>query len=82
MGRPVRQTGLHRHGRLRPAHPDLRIHRPRVLDFTVSQNPAEQGYQAVKTLHDFLTEETKITGVDTGAQIITRDNLADATVED
>ncbi|WP_461712898.1 sugar ABC transporter substrate-binding protein [Streptomyces sp. DSM 41029] len=53
-----------------------------VLDFTVSQNPAEQGYQAVKTLHDFLTEETKITGVDTGAQIITRDNLADATVED
>ncbi|CAM5271839.1 Vitamin B12 import ATP-binding protein BtuD [Streptomyces diastaticus subsp. diastaticus] len=51
-----------------------------VLDFTVSQNPAEQGYQAVKTLHDFLTEETEVTGVDTGAQIITRDNLADATV--
>lgn len=53
-----------------------------VLDFTISQNPDEQGYQAVKVLHDFLSEDTEITGKDTGAQIITRDNLADATVED
>ncbi|WP_326695929.1 substrate-binding domain-containing protein [Streptomyces sp. NBC_01754] len=53
-----------------------------VLDFTISQNPSEQGYQAVKVLHDFLTEGTEITGVDTGAQFITGDNLADATVED
>ncbi|MFI9629437.1 sugar ABC transporter substrate-binding protein [Streptomyces sp. NPDC052042] len=53
-----------------------------VLDFTISQNPSEQGYQAVKVLHDFLTKGTKITGVDTGAQFITRDNLDGATVED
>ncbi|MDT0473744.1 substrate-binding domain-containing protein [Streptomyces sp. DSM 41014] len=53
-----------------------------VLDFTISQNPTEQGYQAVKVLNDFLTKGTKITGVDTGAQFITRANLSDATVED
>ncbi|MER7971602.1 substrate-binding domain-containing protein [Streptomyces sp. NPDC005840] len=53
-----------------------------VLDFTISQNPSEQGYQAVKVLNDFLTKGTKITGVDTGAQFITRADLADATVED
>ncbi|MFJ3671459.1 sugar ABC transporter substrate-binding protein [Streptomyces sp. NPDC090106] len=53
-----------------------------VLDFTISQNPSEQGYQAVKVLNDFLTKGTKISGVDTGAQFITRANLSDATVED
>jgi simple sugar transport system substrate-binding protein/ribose transport system substrate-binding protein len=53
-----------------------------VLDFTISQNPTEQGYQAVKVLHDFLTEGTEIEGMDTGAQFITRDNLDEATVED
>ncbi|GAA4962710.1 hypothetical protein GCM10023238_32470 [Streptomyces heliomycini] len=46
----------------------------------LSQNPAEQVYQAVKVLHDFPDRGTEITGVDTGAQFITRDNLADATV--
>ncbi|MCI0384507.1 substrate-binding domain-containing protein [Streptomyces sp. CNQ085] len=53
-----------------------------VLDFTISQNPSEQGYQAVKVLHDFLTGGTEIEGVDTGAQFITQDNLDEATVED
>lgn len=53
-----------------------------VLNFTISQNPSEQGYQAVKVLHDFLAKGTEIAGVDTGAQFITSDNLADATVED
>ncbi|MFF0504118.1 sugar ABC transporter substrate-binding protein [Streptomyces fimicarius] len=53
-----------------------------VLDFSISQNPAEQGYQAVKVLHDFLTEGTEIKGVDTGAQFVTRENLADVAVED
>lgn len=52
-----------------------------VVTFTISQNPAEQGYQAVKVLVDFLTDGTEITGVDTGAQFITKENLADATVE-
>lgn len=52
-----------------------------VVSFTISQNPEEQGYQAVKVLYDFLTEGTEITGVDTGAQFITLDNLDEATVE-
>ncbi|MFD5553629.1 sugar ABC transporter substrate-binding protein [Streptomyces sp. NPDC127068] len=52
-----------------------------VVDFTISQNPTEQGYQAVKVLDDFLTEGTEVKGVNTGAQFITRDNLASATVE-
>ncbi len=52
-----------------------------VMTFTISQNPSEQGYQAVKVLVDFLKKGTKISGVDTGAQIITKDNLSEATVE-
>ncbi|MBH0023151.1 substrate-binding domain-containing protein [Salinibacterium sp. SWN248] len=52
-----------------------------VITFTISQNPSEQGYQAVKILYDFLTEGTAITGVDTGAEFITQDNLSEATVE-
>ncbi len=53
-----------------------------VLDFSISQNPSEQGYQAVKVLHDYLSGGTEIKGVDTGAQFVTRDNLADTAVED
>lgn len=53
-----------------------------VVNFTISQNPSEQGYQAVKVLHDFLVQGTEIEGMDTGSQFITRDNLDEATVED
>ncbi|PFG29931.1 sugar ABC transporter substrate-binding protein [Paramicrobacterium agarici] len=53
-----------------------------VVTFTISQNPTEQGYQAVKVLTDFLQEGMPIEGVDTGAQIITKENLDEATVED
>lgn len=52
-----------------------------VVTFTISQNPAEQGYQAVKVLVDFLADGVEIAGVDTGAQFITKENLAEATVE-
>ena len=52
-----------------------------AVNFTISQNPGEQGYQAVKVLFEFLTNGTPISGVDTGAQFITTDNLAEATVE-
>ncbi|WP_025157886.1 substrate-binding domain-containing protein [Leifsonia aquatica] len=52
-----------------------------VVTFTISQNPSEQGYQAVKVLADFLKKGTEISGVDTGAQIIDAKNLSDATVE-
>lgn len=53
-----------------------------VQSFTISQNPSEQGYQAVKVLADFLQKGTPIESVDTGAQFITQANLAEATVED
>ncbi|NJP65665.1 sugar ABC transporter substrate-binding protein [Streptomyces spiramenti] len=53
-----------------------------VVDFTISQNPAEQGYQAVKVLHDFAVDGTEISGVDTGSEFVTKDNLDDTPVED
>lgn len=53
-----------------------------VLSFTISQNPTEQGYQAVKVLVDFLKNGTPIKGVDTGAQFITKDNVSSVAVED
>lgn len=52
-----------------------------VVTFTISQNPAEQGYQAVQVLVDFLQGGSESTSVDTGAQFITLDNLSEATVE-
>lgn len=53
-----------------------------VVDFTISQNPAEQGYQAVKVLHDFAVDGTEISGVDTGSEFVTKENLDDTPVED
>jgi simple sugar transport system substrate-binding protein/ribose transport system substrate-binding protein len=52
-----------------------------VVDMTISQNPAEQGYQAVKILVDFLQDGTELVDVDTGAQIVTSDNVDDVPVE-
>lgn len=52
-----------------------------AVKFTISQNPGEQGYQAVKVLLDFLNDGDEIAGVDTGAQFITTENLSEATVE-
>ena len=53
-----------------------------VVTFTISQNPTDQGYEAVKVLVNFLKEDAPIKGVDTGAQVITKENLDEATVED
>ncbi|MEV7807551.1 substrate-binding domain-containing protein [Microbispora sp. NPDC088329] len=52
-----------------------------VVDLTISQGPAEQGYQAVKLLADFLKNGTEIKDVDTGALVVTPDNVASAPVE-
>ena len=52
-----------------------------VVNFTISQNPEEQGYQAVKVLYDFLVDGVEVSGADTGAEFITKDNLSEATVE-
>lgn len=52
-----------------------------VVSATISQNPEEQGYQAVKVLVDFLRDGTPVSGVDTGAEFIDASNLSEATVE-
>lgn len=51
------------------------------VNFTISQNPGEQGFQAVNVLYQFLMKGTKPVTVDTGAQFITQANLNTATVE-
>lgn len=52
-----------------------------VVDLTISQAPAEQGYQAVKLLADFLTDGVEIDDVDTGVLVVTPDTVADVPVE-
>ena len=52
-----------------------------TVDLTISQAPAEQGYQAVKLLAEFVKNGTAITDVDTGVLVVTRDNIDDVPVE-
>ncbi|MCX4472551.1 substrate-binding domain-containing protein [Micromonospora sp. NBC_01655] len=52
-----------------------------VVDLTISQAPAEQGYQAVKLLADYLKNGTEISSVDTGVLVVTRANVGDVPVE-
>lgn len=53
-----------------------------IAQFTIGQAPAEQGYQAVKVLHDFLVNGTEIATIDTGAEVFTKDNIATAPKEE
>lgn len=52
-----------------------------VAAFTISQAPEEQGFQAVKVLRDFIIDGKAIEDVDTGADIFTIDNIAEAPAE-
>ncbi|WP_229402381.1 substrate-binding domain-containing protein [Micromonospora okii] len=52
-----------------------------VVDLSISQAPAEQGFQSVKLLADFLKNGTEISSVDTGVLVVTRGNVADVPVE-
>ncbi|MFX0595243.1 substrate-binding domain-containing protein [Melissospora conviva] len=52
-----------------------------TVDLTISQAPAEQGYQAVKLLAEFVKNGTAISDVDTGVLVVTRDNVDDVPVE-
>jgi ribose transport system substrate-binding protein len=47
------------------------------LDATVVQDPIKMGYLAVKTLHDHLQGKPVDKRVDTGATLITRDNMGE-----
>ncbi|MBB2910734.1 simple sugar transport system substrate-binding protein/ribose transport system substrate-binding protein [Streptosporangium becharense] len=52
-----------------------------VVDMTISQNPVDQGYRSVKLLVDHLRDGTPIADVDTGAVLVTEDNVDDVPVE-
>lgn len=52
-----------------------------VVDLTISQAPAEQGFQSVKLLVDNLRDGTAISDVDTGVLVVTKDNIDDVPVE-
>lgn len=55
--------------------------RGNVVQATISQNPVEQGYQSVKILYDYLTKNQPLNSVDTGALLITADNVNNVAVE-
>lgn len=46
-----------------------------VVEFTISQNPSKQGYEAVKVLDDYLVKDKPIKSVDTGAQFVDKSNI-------
>lgn len=52
-----------------------------VVDLTISQAPAEQGYQAVKLLVDYVKDGVEIDDVDTGVLVVTPETVADVPVE-
>lgn len=49
--------------------------------FTLSQNPKKQGYEAVRVLVDALRKDEDVNGVDTGIQIVTKENIDSVPVE-
>lgn len=52
-----------------------------IIEFTISQNPEEQGYQAVKVIRDYLVEDTPIEDVDTGTQLVDESNIDEVPLE-
>lgn len=52
-----------------------------VVTGTISQNPAAQGYNAVKVLVEFLRDGKEIADLDTGNTLVTEANVADVPVE-
>jgi simple sugar transport system substrate-binding protein len=52
-----------------------------VVQATISQNPVQQGYQAVKILYDFLVNNVPLHNFNTGTVLIMRDNVNSIPVE-
>jgi simple sugar transport system substrate-binding protein len=52
-----------------------------VIQFTISQNPSKQGFEAVRVLNDYLKEDKPINDVDTGAQIVDKSNIDEVPLE-
>lgn len=53
-----------------------------VIDASISQNPQQQSYMAVKVLRDFLVEGVAVDDVVTESLLITEENVADVEPED
>jgi ribose transport system substrate-binding protein len=51
------------------------------IDALVSQNPTKMGYLGVKTCVSVIRGETVPQSIDSGVQLITRDNLNDPAVQ-
>ena len=52
-----------------------------LIQFTISQNPSKQGFEAVKVLNDYLKDGKPIKDVDTGAQIVDKSNIDEVPLE-
>lgn len=52
-----------------------------VVQVTISQNPYKQGYDSVKMLYDYLTKGTPMQNENTGALVITKDNVKTVPLE-
>ncbi len=52
-----------------------------VVQVTISQNPNKQGYDAVKMLYDYLAKGTPMQNENTGALVITKDNVRNVPLE-
>ncbi len=51
------------------------------IDALVAQNPTRMGYYSVKTIVDYIRGETVPPEIDTGVQLITRENLEDPEIQ-
>lgn len=52
-----------------------------VVQLSISQNPFKQGYDSVKILYEYLTKGTPIHSEDTGALLVTKENVDQVTPE-
>jgi len=52
-----------------------------VIQFTISQNPSKQGFEAVRVLNDYLKKDKPIKDVNTGAQIVDKSNIDEVPLE-
>ncbi|ABG04840.1 periplasmic binding protein/LacI transcriptional regulator [Rubrobacter xylanophilus DSM 9941] len=52
-----------------------------VIQFTISQNPVEQGYQSVKILNDFLKKNKPLRDVNTGTKLVDKSNIDEVPLE-
>lgn len=52
-----------------------------TIEFTISQNPVEQGYQSVKVFNDYLKKDKPIKDVNTGVTLVDESNIDEVPLE-